>query len=207
MRPAKAKEYQPELESDILRSLLDSDVNVNEIEEWFREPWRDSRQAARLALEAALCVREPGKRDYKGGPDSAAATAWATLMFAASRGSLTSDDYEQAERLQVELGRSPYLSDVFLCGAVRIIGNWIANSDGGGHVPNAYLVGSFWPAVRDGLLEEDVARAWAGKHRAIDYGLDWMGSVDPDRSFRWLWLNGRYRLATIAALTKRPRSR
>lgn len=183
-------DFEPEKGDDVMQVLLD--CSADEIEEWFRVPWRDGRNAIRLCLDAALFK-------FAAGPDSTTALLWLTDLVGRTRETLTTVDYNEAERLAGELSRSSTAADVFLGAAMKIAANWIANSDGGGYVPNVYLTGAFWPFLRDGSLDDSWAIALVGKHRAHDLGLDWMAARDPDHTFRWLWMNQRYRLAFVVA--------
>lgn len=181
-------EYEPEKRVDVLAALWET--SGDEIEEWFRVPWRDGRVAIQLCITVAA--------DLPRGPDSERATAWLSGLFQRRRELMTSADYQLAEDLAGELRRSAASADVFLSAGLAIAANWIAHSDGGGHAPNSYLMGAFWPLLRDGRLEETAAAEWVGRARATDLGLDWTASRDPDHLFRWLWLNRRYRLAFLA---------
>jgi len=179
------------LHTKMLESLWS--FSVDDLEELFREPWRDGRNAVRLCGEA-------GALEGHHSEDGDRALLWIGETLKRDRSTLTTADYDQAELLVYELSRSKRLNDAFHGAAVGILGNWIAQSDGGGHVPNDWLRRTFWGRLRDGF-NADIAVELIGKWRALDLGLKWAGTTEQETMFRWLWLNGRYQMAI--ALAKR----
>lgn len=173
------------------------------IADWFVEPWQDGRHAI------ALCLRFGGATGGTFGGsnlDIAAQDAekWLHAFLTRSnfnegipatqsRARFTTKDYEAADVLRYELSRTSRPNNVFYEAAMLIAGNWIANSDGGGHVPNVHLNNVFWQRLRVGDMHEDAVHAAVGAERARDRGLDWFGPSG--QTFRWFWMNHRYRMA------------
>lgn len=168
-------------------------VGPDDVTAWFQEPWRDGRNAVRLCITM-------GRTGGGMGDEAAGGLAWLASTADRERADLAAEDYDRADELRYAMSRSTRDNDVFIEAAAAILGNWIANSDGGGHVPNSFLAGAFWPRLRDGL-DEDAAAAEVGAARARDRGLSWLCVTERDRTFRWLWLNRRYQLAMLVAST------
>lgn len=191
-RRSRRTPYEPER----LPSALDAVWRVldqDDVTAWFQEPWRDGRNAVKLCMTMG---------QVGGGlsEEAAGAAAWLAAAADRERADLGAAGYELADGHRYAMSRSARPNDVFLEAGAAILGNWIANSDGGGYVPNTFLTGAFWPRLRDGLSEE-LAETEVGAARARDLGLDWIGHGERDRLFRYLWLNQRYSLAMLMART------
>lgn len=174
----------------MLEGLWDGVDDLDDLDEWFREPWRDGRNAMKVCVELAL--------DERPSRDGVKAISFLIDKFECDRSTLTSVEYETADGIRYELSRSESASsaDLLLENALSIFMNWLANSDGGGHVPNNYLRCAIWALMqRDDAY--DRIRKLVGKHRALDRGLRWPPENAKDAAFRWFWLNRRYRLAFL----------
>lgn len=180
--------HEPERLTAVLDSMWNS-LGPDDVTAWFQEPWRDGRNAVRL------CVTM-GRVGGGMGREAEAAADWLTDAADRERADLGAAGYELADEHRYAMSRSARANDVFLEAGAAILGNWIANSDGGGYVPNTFLAGAFWPRLRDGL-SEDLAETEVGAARARDCGLSWVGHDERERTFRWLWLNRRYTLAML----------
>lgn len=173
------------------------------IADWFAEPWNDGRHAIVLcgkfgSSEAPL---------LGGGPrDSTAIKAdkWLQAFLRRSnfgenvpvdwsRQRFTTKDYDEADALRYELSRTERPNNVFYEAAMMIAANWIANSDGGGHVPNTHLNNVFWQRLRVGDMNDIAVLEAVGAERARDRGLAW--HAPSGQAFRWFWMNQRYRMA------------
>jgi hypothetical protein len=163
-------------------------TSIDDIEEWFREPWNDSRHAVVLALAARNLAGNCNDQQV-------VQIRGLNLVQGIARNFLNTVDYDRVEEIRYAASRSADRIDVFIEAAASILMNWIANSDGGGHVANVHLAGAFWPQLRDGTLSEDNARELVGNHRAADFGMNF--HAPENQLFRWLWLNGRYRVAMM----------
>ena len=177
--------HKLELKASMLDELWEA-TGVDDIEEWFREPWNDSCNAVILCLAARNLAGSCSERQ-------AVLLSGLDLIRGITRGALTSTDYYRVDEIRYEASRSSDRVDVFLEAAASILMNWIANSDGGGHVANGHLAGAFWPLLRDSTIDENAARELVGNHRAADLGMNF--HAPSNQLFRWLWLNGRYRVA------------
>lgn len=188
LKHREAREENPAFQSRMIESLLT--LSVDDLEELFREPWRDGRNAVRLCCEAAAIGGHQSE-------DGDRALLWVgEILKRTDPKSFTTADYDRGTELQYELSRSARLNDVFYTHALGILTNWIAHSDGGGHVPNDWLRRAFWTRLRDGDgVEVSTAVELIGKWRAGDLGVKWAGTTERETMYRWLWLGGRYRLA------------
>lgn len=191
--------FEPERREEMVAAFLDR-VTVNEVEDWFTEPWRDGRNAVRLALTVIPSAR------HKASDEDLVAHAWLFEVLAKDHSALTSEDYQRANDLKYEVSRAGnvrYSSMTYA--ALEIYANWIARSDGGGVVPNIHLNTAFARAIWDGELDEREAHEDVGLWRSVDAGIDWRrigdGSEEGKRAatHRWLWMNRRLLMANTFA--------
>lgn len=182
--------YEPENQREMLEAFYEATAQ-DDLVAWFGAPWNDGRNAVRL-----LCDLD--KRMPK--PDSP--EAWLRAMLDRERASLTTEDYERAELYRYETSRTDHSRYGLLTdAALTVYANWIACSDGGGHVPNVHLTAVVSRLLWTAQLESDQANAVVGAWRATDAGLPWsgVGTAAPwarrAAAHRWFWLNRRYRMA------------
>jgi len=170
------------------------------VDEWFTEPWRDGRNATELCRVLGG-MTTPAMDGTPLSLSSKEAEVWLQCFHTPGEGNaypprsfFTTRDYDRAEALRYLMARSDRPNDVFFEAGLAIASNWIANSDGGGHVPNVHLARALWARLYEGVHEE-VVQETVGQYRAQDLGLQWHDPNTQAQAFRWLWLNQRYRLA------------
>ena len=163
-----------------LAEALATNVHDDDPHGWLRLPWNNGWHAVELAREIAeLTDRHAGFRD--------------PMRLLCSQRVVTSEVYDEAGRLAaLAYGTGPayYV-------ALRCLQMLIANSDGGGHVYNAWLLPVLLRLTDEELGPTSVAvRTWRC-HDAIGTGPNLRGNLhDPlRRAFVTAWTRGLYQAA------------
>lgn len=175
MRPARGprRSERPiaELESD------DEDA-------WFGRPWQDGRNAVRLIESLGTAAGSPPLPEL------------VQRILRSPHSTLSTADYDAVNELAYEASREARGIETDLVPiASGILANWIARSDGGGHVPNIHLRGVVGRILWRGWLPTGIVRWTVGSWRARDLGLD-----DRDRPvFMTRWDARQYRAAWTVA--------
>lgn len=135
-------------------------VEVDDEDAWFGPPWRDGRNAVRLI--EALGVAAGGSP----------LPALLQRVLASEHRTLSTSDYDAVNELAYEASReAPGIAGDLVPIAANVLANWIARSDGGGHVPNIHLRGVVGRILWRGWLPHTIVRWTVGSWRARDLGL------------------------------------
>lgn len=149
--------------------------DLDEEAAWFSSPWRDGRNAVRLLETLGILL----------GGSSLPAAVHAIMTKPAD--AISSADYASLEDTSLQAGLRPGVDGVIIPAAAGCLGNWIANSHGGGHVPNVYLRSTVgWLLWRG--LPVDTARWETGRAR----GRDVLSDDGLIAEFARLWFGRRY---------------
>jgi hypothetical protein len=155
--------------------IRDSGLDLDDEQTWFQEPWRDGRNAVRLLETLGILAGGSSLPDPIQG------------ALARAPADTSAADYTAVEAAGLEAGLRPGVDGVVIPAAAGCLCNWIANSHGGGHVPNVYLRGTVGWLMWRGLSPDSV-RWEAGRARARDWEL----ADGPSADFARLWFSRRY---------------
>lgn len=105
---------------------------------------------------------------------------------------LSTADYDAVNELAYEASREAQgIEGDLVPIAASVLANWIARSDGGGHVPNIHLRGVVGRILWKGWLPHAIVRWTVGLWRSRDLGLD----VREHREFMTRWETRQYQRA------------
>lgn len=173
--PRKLARHRPQAETDAAIDAVGYDL---EEAAWFTRPWHDGRHAVRLMETLGVLV---------GGHTLPAAIQTALTKPVHE---VTSQDYAAVEAAGTEAWLTPGPDGIVIPAAAACLANWLANSHGGGVVPNVHLRSTVGRLLWGGLGVE-AARWEVGRSRARDLGL----GDGPGAEFARLWYQRRYAAA------------
>jgi hypothetical protein len=192
-RRRKEDLFEPDKRDEMLAELWEL-TEIHDLEAWFQDPWRDGRNAVRLCL-ALDAPRRGGS-----------VAAWLEEMLPLDRGELTADHYHQADVYRYEVSRTDATRyGVLLDAALAVYANWIAASDGGGHVPNVHLSAAVARLLNSGELGNEGVHETVGLWRARDALVPWEAigtgghAARRAAAHRWFWMNRRWAAASLAS--------
>lgn len=164
------------------------DLQPSDEDEWFGPPWRDGRNAVRLVEALGIAA------------GAAPLPALIQRVLTSSHGVLSTADYDAVNELAYEASREAQgLEGDLVPIASGVLANWIARSDGGGHVPNVHLRGLVGQILWRGWLPLPIVRWTVGSWRARDLDLG-----DRDRPvFLARWEARQYRAAWALTTARR----
>jgi hypothetical protein len=143
------------------RPITPVDLERDDEDAWFGPPWQDGRNAVRLVEALGIAAGAPPlpallQRIVGGDPEA-----------------LSTVDYDAVNELAYEASREARgIEGDLVPIAAAILANWIARSDGGGHVPNVHLRGFVGRILWRGWLPSPIVRWTIGVWRARDLGID-----------------------------------
>ena len=156
------------------------EIETEDEDAWFGPPWRDGRNAVRL-IEALGCAA-----------GAAALPPLLQRILTSDHRALSTADYDAVNELAYEASReAPGIEGDLVPIAASVLANWIARSDGGGHVPNVHLRGVVGRILWRGWLPHELVRWMIASWRARDLGLN----VRERAEFLARWSAGQYRSA------------
>ena len=155
-------------------------IESDDEDAWFGPPWRDGRNAVRLIEALGVAA---GAQPLP---------ALLQRVLASEHRALSTADYDAVNELAYEASREATgIEGDLVPIAASVLANWIARSDGGGHVPNIHLRGVVGRILWKGWLPHPVVRWTVGSWRARDLGL----GVRPRAEFMTRWESRQYRSA------------
>lgn len=155
-------------------------LETDDEDAWFGPPWRDGRNAVRLIEALGIAA---GAQPLP---------ALLQRVLTSEHRALSTTDYDAVNELAYEASREAQgIAGDLVPIAASVLANWIARSDGGGHVPNIHLRGVVGRILWRGWLPHGIVRWTVGSWRARDLGLD-----DRERAeFLTRWETRQYRRA------------
>lgn len=136
------------------------EIETDAEDAWFGPPWRDGRNAVRLIEALGIAA---GAQPLP---------ALLQRVLASDHRTLSTADYDAVNELAYEASREARgIEGDLVPIAANVLANWIARSDGGGHVPNIHLRGFVGRMLWRGWLPHGIVRWTVGSWRARDLGL------------------------------------
>lgn len=111
---------------------------------------------------------------------------------------VTASTYAEVEAVGYDARFTAGADGVIHPAAASILSNWLANSHGGGHVPNVHLRGAVGWLLWRGLVQPSVVRYEVGRARARDWHL----GDGPAATFMLAWTAREYAEAWRIALRR-----